>query len=162
MTSWIIVSSRCVLGSSNGTRQFSASSTVNKPAASSTAPAPAEGESIVTSETLPVCTLSDSTAVIDGRFREHRITDFARRAHAFEGRAGFQRRPRRAKPRQRQQVNQQQHVAAETQRAARRAQRQQHRRAQQRHPRHRRPGDKARATRACSAPRPCATSCARS
>src|SRR5664279_1598913 len=40
MTSWIIVSSRCVFGSSNGTRQFSASSTVNSPAASSTAPVP--------------------------------------------------------------------------------------------------------------------------
>ena len=37
---------------------------MNKPAASSTAPAPAEGASMAPSDTLPVCTLSESTAAI--------------------------------------------------------------------------------------------------
>ncbi len=64
ITSWIIVSSRCVFGSSNGTRQFSASSTVNSPAASSAAPGPPAGASISASAVLPVCTLSESTAVM--------------------------------------------------------------------------------------------------
>ncbi len=91
----------------------------NKPAASSAAPRPPRARACVSSETLPVCTLSDSTAVDDGRFREHGITDFARRAHALEGRAGFHRGPGSAKPRQRQQVNQQQHVAVKTQRRRR-------------------------------------------
>ena len=64
MTSWIMVNSRWVLGSSNGTRQFSASSTMNSPPASSTALALSDGPSIVASEMLPVCTLSDNTAAI--------------------------------------------------------------------------------------------------
>jgi hypothetical protein len=53
-----------VLGSSNGTREFSASRTVNNPAASSAAPAPAAGASIVASVMLPVWTLNASTAVM--------------------------------------------------------------------------------------------------
>ena len=64
MASWIIVNSRWVLGSSNGTRQFSASSTMNHPAANNTALAPAVGTSIVAKVTLPVCTHSERIPAI--------------------------------------------------------------------------------------------------
>src|ERR1035441_6941996 len=133
MASWIIVNSRWVLGSSKGTRQFSARSTANSPAASSAAPAPTGGVSIVPSVTLPDCTLSESTAERQHRaqrdapglhtqrkhggdersLREHRVAHLARGAHALEGRARLERGPCRAKPRRREQVDQQEHVSLE-------------------------------------------------
>ena len=43
MTSWIIVSSRCVLGSSTGMRAFSARKTISSAAATSSSAGPAGG-----------------------------------------------------------------------------------------------------------------------
>lgn len=93
ITSWIIVSSRCVFGSSNGMRQFSARRTTAQLAATRTSGAPAVTQpgpepSIPERESEPeIRAGAEGEAEEERRLGERRERDLPRCSHPLEGRA---------------------------------------------------------------------------
>ena len=120
ITSWIIVSSRCVFGSSTGMRAFSARKTTNSAAATRTsdrggrAQPPADAASDAREREAARRVAPAARGQQQRGLGERGERHLAAGAHALEGRAGVERGEDRDEARQRQQVGEEDEVAAGT------------------------------------------------
>ena len=127
MTSWIIVSSRCVVGSSTGMRLFSTSSRTSSVTATSASVGSAVIQSddrrgpdrSASSDSAPVTRARIGQRKKKRRFGERREMHFAARAHALEAGAGIERRQHGREAAERQQPGEHDQIARKSSRAAR-------------------------------------------